>query len=225
MWNSVPLLQSIANVCLIVTLVAGIIAAAAGAIGTLSGNRATDIQKRESDERVAQANRAAAEANAQAERARADAAKANQRAQEAKAEAAKSHERLQKAQEMRQLTKPQAEALMPLLKSDFFQKEPRPRLNVSHVAGAEAESFGLQLVSLFKACGVRQGHFGEAYQTVPSKTDLALALRSFEPTQQNQPFAHLQHSLQAVGWTVGTITDPTVKDNEARLIVLRKPPV
>ena len=218
MWSSLSLLNAVAVWGLWAAAISGGVAVFAGLVGGLAAIRASDITTKAANTEIARAN-------AQAERAKRDAAEANQRAAEARAETAKTNERLQKAQEMRQLTKPQADALMPLLQSGFFQKDPRPWIRVTHVPDAEAQAFAYQLMDFFKACGVQQGQFGEAFQKVPNKTDLALALKSFETTEQSQPFARLQLSLRAVGWTVGTVQDPSLRDNEGVLIVLRKPNV
>ena len=223
MWNSAALLSGIAWYSLMATAVFGGLAVITGLVGGVAATRSADIKSAEDATKIAEADARAADANARAEEAKADAAKAHQRAEEASAEAEKVRERLQKSQEMRQLTKSQADAMLPLLKSDLFQKEPLPWITVAHVPDAEAQAFAYQLCDFFKSCGVQQGPFGEAFQKVPSKSDLAFAVKTSEPTPENQPFTRLSHVMQESGISIGVIEDKGLKPNELTLIVLRKP--
>jgi hypothetical protein len=223
MWNSATLLSIIAWWSLVATAVFGGLAVITGLIGGVAATRASDIKSMEDAKKIADADARAAEANARAEEAKADAAKAHQRAEEAGVEAEKVKERLQKSREMRQLTKPQADAMMPLLKSDLFQNEPKPWIMVSHVSDAEAESFARQLCNFIYSCGARVRPLSEAWQTVPSKTDIAFVVRTNEPTPENQPFTRLSHVMQNNGISIGLTVDPSKKPNELDIIVLRKP--
>jgi ribosome-binding ATPase YchF (GTP1/OBG family) len=223
MWNSAGLLAGIAWYSLVATAVFGGLAVVTGLVGGAAATRASDIKSVEDAKRIADADARAAEANARAEEAKADAARAHQRAEEASMEAEKVRERLQKAQEMRTLSKSQADALTPLLKSELFQKEPKPRITLLHVSDAEAEGLAYQMMDLFKQCNVNVVQFGEALQKTPSRTDFCLVINSYDATEENEPFARLQKAMTDSGLTVGTMLDDEAQ--HPSLIVLRKPAV
>lgn len=225
MWGSISDLEMFASIAFWVGVVSGGIALIAGAALTVTSDRIAALTKAEADVKIRNADARAAEANARAEEAKADAANAHRRAEEAGADAEKVRERLKKSQEMRQLTKPQADALTPLLKSDLFQKEPRPKLTLLHVSDAEAESLARQMLNLFKECDVKVAGFGEGWQTTPSISDFVLRVKSLEAVPENQPFARLQWAMINVGMTVGIMKDESLKIDHAELMVLRKPEV
>lgn len=153
-------------------------------------------------------------------------AKANERAEAAKAEAAKANERILEMQKMRRLRKDQAEALRPLLTSEAFQKEPKPALRVAAVADAEAQMFATELQNFFASCGVNiyptsGGSVNECVQLVPNEDGLVLTVKSLR--ESLVPFASLQHLMCSIGLKLNAEENPTYRDNEAMLSVLRKP--
>lgn len=215
MWNSALALSAVAWWSLVLTAMFGGLAVITGLVGGVAATRAADIKSAEDAKKMADAEARAAEANA--------------RAEEAKAEAARVNERLHKAQEMRRLTKPQAEALKPLLKSPMFQTEPKSNLRVSTVSDAEAESFALELQKFFVSCEVNiyptsRGGPNEHFQLAEHATGLALAVNNATPREENQPFVHFQRLAQASGLDVTVELNPDLGDREAVLYVMRKPP-
>lgn len=228
MWDSPATLTAIGGWSIYIALGAALVAAFVGAAGTIASNRASDLVTAKSNERIAEANARAEEAKREAASAIERAAEANQRAEEAKAEAAKTNERLQKSQEMRRLTKKQAELLRPLLESDLFQAEPKPTLRVSSVADAEAESFATEIQTFLSSCGVdiyptKGGAPNEHIQLVDSAYGLVLGVNSLEANELNQPFTRFEHAAVAVGLDVRVEMAPQLRDREAILYVMRKP--
>lgn len=222
MWNSEPLLASVAWWSLVFTAVFGGLAVVTGLVGGVAATRASDIKSADDAKRIA-------EANARAEESKRDAAEANARAEEAKADAARANERLQKSQEMRRLRKPQAELLKPLLESPLFHTAPKPTLRVSTVADAEAASYALELQNFLASCGVNifptnaglpSGHV----QLCDHPTGLALGVKSLEATDVNQPFTRFQNAAVAVGLDIRVEINESLGDREAVLYVMRKPP-
>lgn len=215
MWGSLTALETVATVTFWVTVVSGSVGVIAGASLTIVSDRIAKLTRTAADLEIAAARNAAAVAN--------------QRAEEARTEAAKVNEHLHKSQEMRRLTKPQAEALKPLLKSPLFQTEPKPNLRVSTVSDAEAESFALELQKFFASCGVNVyptigGGPNEHFQLAEHSTGLALGVKDLQPCKENQPFVHFERLAQAVGLNVSVECNPDLGNREAVLYVMRKPP-
>lgn len=215
MWNSEPTLAAIAWWSLVLTAVFGGLAVATGLVGGIAADRAANLKSAADAKNLAEANARAAEANA--------------RAEEASAEAAKVNERLHKAQEMRRLTKPQADALKVVLESEVFQSDPKPTLRVSCVADAEAESFALELQNFLQSCGVniwptKGGLPSGAVQYSDHPTGLALAVKTLETSEENRPFIWFQHAALAVGLDFRTQIHEELRSNEGVLYILRRPP-
>lgn len=214
MWGSIPALEGLAAIAFWVGVGSGAIALVAGAALTVTSDRIAALTKADADLRILDADTRSAEANA--------------RAEEAKAEVARVNERLHKAQEMRRLTKPQAEALTPLLKSPLFQTDPKPTLRVSSVADAESESFALEIQNFLASCGVNiyptnggmpNGHV----QLIEHPTGLGLGVKSLDASPDNQPFTLFQHAANAVGLEMRAEPIPEMREREAVIYVMRKP--
>lgn len=230
-----------------IMLVIGLIVALAATVGTIWASAVignySNIRQAETEVAVANASSASRAADARAAEATLRAAEANERAaklenetvnlhkqaEEAKAETAKVNERLKKMQEIRRLPKDKAEALAPLLKSDFFQNEPKPILRIASVADAEAQMYAMDFLTLFKSCRVNiyptpQARYpNECVQLEPSLTGLILSVQSLEPSIAMQPFARFQILMNQLGLETTTDIDPGLRENEAILSILKKP--
>jgi len=223
MWGSIPALETVASIAFWVVTISGAIAVLAGAALTVANDRVTTLTKMEADLRINQAKQEAADAIERA-------AEANKQAEEAKAETAKTNERLQKSQEMRRLSKDQADRLKPLLTSELFQADPKPTLRVSSVADAESESFALEIQNFLASCGVNvyptnRGMPSGHVQLVEHPTGLGLGVKSLEPSTYNQPFTLFQHEANAVGFEMRAELNPEMSEREAMIYVMRKPAV
>jgi hypothetical protein len=153
-------------------------------------------------------------------------AEANERAESAKAEAAKANERILKMQTLRRLSKEHAEALTPLLKSELFQKEPKPSLRIGAVKDAEAQMYAMDFQRLLESCAVNiyptdGGAPNEVIQLAPDPDGLVLRVKS--KTNPNQAFAHFQHLVHSLGIAIPVHEEPAFRENEAMLTILRKP--
>lgn len=232
-----------------IMLVIGLVVALAATIGTIWASAVignySSIRQAETEVAVANASAASKVADARAADANERAAQANERAavleketanlhkqaEEAKAEAAKVNERLQKIQQIRRLSKDQAEALTPLLKSDIFQSTTKPNLRVSSVADAEAHIFAMDLLSLFKSCNINiyptpQGTFPlECIQTEASLTGLILSVKNLYVLTPTNPFWKLRSLMSQINLTTTIETNSDLQENEAMIYVLRKPNV
>lgn len=230
-----------------IMLVIGLIVALAATVGTIWASavigKYSNIRQAGTEVAVANASAASRAADARAAEATLRAAEANERAaklenetinlkkqaEEAKAETAKVNERLQKMQEIRRLPKDKAAALTPLLKSDFFQKDPKPTLRVSAAADVEAQMYAMDFLDLFRSCGVYvyptpQGTLpGECVQFEPSLTGLTLSVKSLDVSPAMQPHARFQRLMHELGMETTLEIDPQLRENEAVLYVLKKP--
>lgn len=238
-------LLGFSNIMLIIGLVVALAATigtiwASAVIGNYSNIRqaGTEIAvanasaaSKAADARAAEATLRAAEANERAAKLEKETAKLHKQAEEAKAEAAKVNERLQKIQQIRRLSKDQAEALTPLLKSGVFQSEVKPNLRVSSVGDAEAQMFAMDFLGLFKSCDINihptpQDTFPlDCIQTEPSSTGLTLCVKSLYLLTPKNPFWKLRALMSKIELTTSIEIDPNLQENEAILYILRKPKV
>jgi hypothetical protein len=175
---------------------------------------------------VARANASAEEARLELEKVKKEAALANERAEAAKAEAAKANERILKMQQLRRLDKAKAAALVPLLKSELFQAAPKPCLRVGSVKDAEAQMYAMDFQRLFESCGVNiyptdGGHPNELVQLEPNPDGLLLRIKSKETA--HQAIVRFQRLVHSLGINIPVVEDPTLRDNESMLAILRKP--
>lgn len=178
--------------------------------------------------KIAQALSAAAKAHERAAELERQAAELKREAELAKESAALANKQILEMKRMRRLEKPQADALRPLLTSDWFQSKPQVALRVAAVADAEAEMFAMELMKFFESCGVNVyptngGHPNGCTQLEPSANGLVMTVKSLAVTAANQPFTRLQVLMHAVGLPVGVEEDPNRREGEAMLSVLRKP--
>jgi hypothetical protein len=131
-----------------------------------------------------------------------------------------------KMQTLRRLSKETADALVPLLKSKLFQTDPKPVLRVGSVADAEAQMYAMDFQRLFESCGVNiyptnGGLPNEIVQLEPNADGLIMSVKSISrPTEAHAQFQRLMHSL---GLPLRVEEVMALRDNEAVLIVLRKP--
>ena len=153
-------------------------------------------------------------------------AKAHERAEAAKAEAAKANERILKMQKLRRLDKDKAEALTPLLKSDLFQKDPKPNLGIASVKDPEAQMYAMDFQRLLESCGVNiypteNGLPNEVVQLEPNADGLMLRVRN----KQNAPQAivQFQRLVHSLGINIPVAEDASLRDHAAVLTILRKP--
>lgn len=218
-------------------LVLGLVVALAATIGTIWASSVignySNIRQAETDEKVAAADARAAEAELAAARANErsaslenDTAELRRQAEEAKAEAARVNERLHKLQEIRRLPADKAASLSELLKSEVFQKEPKPKIRVMSVADQEANIYAMDFVSLFKLHGIS----GQRY----SDNDLALGIQfspqdyglSFLVNNYENPgiaFVRFSELMIELGLIMTLCEDPEQAVNTASLAIMRKP--
>lgn len=219
---------TIANWFLVVSLVIGVVST----FGIVASGKIRDeeskLEMAHAKEGAAKANERAAEAIVKAATLEKQTAELEKQAAEARAETAKVNERLRKMQEMRRLPKDKADALVPLLKSDFFQKEPKPTLRVSSVSDSEAQMYAMDFQNFLQAHQVNiyptNGGFPqECVQLEPHTTGLVLTVKNFDITAEKQPFTRLQQTMHLLGMAVTLEADEKLRENEAVLHVLRKP--
>lgn len=181
------------------------------------------------DARAAEATLAAAQANLRSASLEKDTAELRRQAEEAKAEAARVNERLHKMQEIRRLPVDKAASLSELLKSEVFQKEPKPKIRVMSVADPEASIYAMDFLNLFKLHGVWEQNDidgdapGLAIQYLPEKHNFGLKVRSFDPTEKDIAFILLNNHMNNLGLNMSVSEDPTLPVNTACLAILRKP--
>ena len=126
----------------------------------------------------------------------------------------------------RELTDEQKEALRPVLNSDFFQKDPKPALRVASVSDAEAQMYAMQFMRLFESCKVNiyptnDGLPLNVVQHVPSADGQQLMVKSMK--NPHPAFVHFQRLVHSLGIAIPVGEDPSYRDNEATLEILKKP--
>lgn len=213
MWNSLPVLQSVAAISVVVGVIAGSIALAAGFVGTVASNRAAHIEKVQRDIERDAAALAIAQANA--------------RAEEARAEAVRAAERLRQLQQVRRLPRPVAEVLAPILRQEFTGRE----ISVASVADTEARMYALDFIRLFESTD-SLAHSGsnapeEALQTRPHSTGIAFTYRIGRRNEADEGrFLRLHGALWSAGIEATLTREPdSLGRSSAAIFVLRKPDV
>lgn len=222
-----------------IMLVLGLVVALAATIGTIwassvIGNYSnirqaeTDVKVAAADARAAEAKLAAARANERSASLENDTAELRRQAEEAKAEAARVNERLHKLQEIRRLPADKAASLSELLKSEAFQKEPKPKIRVLSVSDPEACIYAMDFLSLFNLHGV-SGQLlhdnnlpGEAIQFLPGRYELGLQLRNMDPNDSNTAFVQFENLMDDLGLTVSLGVNPELPVNTATFAIMRK---
>lgn len=228
-----------------IVLIAGLFLAFIATIGTMMasaiiGDHAS-IRQAETEVEVAKASAASKTADARAAEATLASALANERsatlekdtaelkrqAAEAKAEAARVNERLHKLQEIRRLPADKAASLSELLKSEVFQKEPKPKIRVMSVADSEANIYAMDFLSLFKLHGISGQHYLDndlpalGLQFSPQDYGLSFLVNNYEnPGIALVRFSELMIEL---GLTMTFCEDPEQAVNTASLAIMRKP--
>lgn len=178
--------------------------------------------------RIAEASAAATKAHERAADLERQTAELRTEAERAKESAALANKKILEMKRMRRLERPQAEALRPLLTSEFFQSKPQVALRVASVADAEAEMFATELMRFFESCGVnvyptKGGHPNECVQLEPNDYGLVMSVRSVATTLANQPFTRFQQVMHSIGLPLDVQEDSARREGEAMLSVLRKP--
>ncbi|MFC5498120.1 hypothetical protein ACFPOE_11290 [Caenimonas terrae] len=215
MWGfSIAALEAIFVWATATAAIAGALAVGAAFVAGMVGYQVSDLVSKEADRKIA-------EANARAEEAKEGAAKAN-------AEAAKANERIAEMNRMRRVDKKQAETLKPLLQSAPFQQDATPplTLRVSCVSDVEAQIYALELQNLFQSCGVdiypTDGGLPRGImQSGPEPHGLELLVRSVDnPVAE---FVLFERAMLSAGMTCTVNADPSLREREAVLAVLKKP--
>lgn len=197
--ETATLIHGISNIALLLSLVVG---AASTALIIWTGNVKESYLTKE-----------VSEANTTAEKARENAAFANKETEankkkveqlklestNAKADLLKTQERLKKMQEIRRISKDEADTLCSFFKSDNFINEPKLNLRIASVSDTESQMYAMELLSLLKSCDVNVyptpgGNMpNEIIQLNPSKYGLNLTVHSLSNPVKS--FALLQHLL------------------------------
>jgi hypothetical protein len=133
--------------------------------------------------------------------------------------------RVKAAAAPRQLTEEQKEALRVVLSSDLFQKRPKPALRVAAVSDAEAQMYAMQFMRLFESCKVNiyptnGGLPLNIVQHEPSADGLQLIVKSM--TNPNPAFVQFQRLVHSLGIAIPVGIDPSFRDNEAMLEIMKK---
>jgi len=186
----------------------------------------TRVRDQDFESGIANLNSAAAQSNERAAELEKQTAELKREAEAAKAEAAKANERILKMQQMRRLEKHQAEALVPLLKSELFQKEPKPALRIGAVADVEAQMYAMEFQRLFESCGVNiyptdGGLPNACVQVEPNQNGMVLTVKNLNNTME--AFSKFQQLMFSIGLPVNAEAEALRRDNEAVLHILRKP--
>jgi hypothetical protein len=186
MWNSLPLIQTLAGWAFFVASICGAIAFAAGITSTILSNRASAIIERESALKIAQSNSRAEEAKARAEEATARAEEARQKAEETRLEA----ERIKREIAWRDLGTEERSRLL------VSAREQRGAVNVCHVDNdPEAAWFAMQFAHVFSEAG---WHVGSGAIGIPGMCfGIAVVAEGSHPT------ALLERTLSRAGLRIG----------------------
>ena len=181
--------------------------------------------KADSEVKTSEASSKAAHANERAAELELHAAKLAKEAELAKVESARLGKQLLDMNRMRRLEKSQADVLRTLLLSDGFQTEPKIALMVGSVADAEAQMFAMELQKFFESCGVNiyptNGGFpNEVVQLAPSANGLVMTVK--DKSKPVIAFVAFQRLMNSIGLVFDVEQDPTRRENEAMLSVLRK---
>jgi hypothetical protein len=219
-------------------LVIGLVVALAATIGTIWASSVighysnirqadTDAKVAAADARAAEATLAAAQANERSASLEKDTAELQRQAEEARAEAARVNERLHKLQEIRRLPADKAASLSELLRSEVFQKEPKPKIRVMSATDSEANIYAMDFLSLFKLHGISGQRYSDndvpalGLQFSPQDYGLSFLVNNYE--NPGIAFVRFSELMIELGLIMTLCEDPEQAVNTASLAILRKP--
>ncbi|MGF6141357.1 hypothetical protein [Pseudomonas laurylsulfatiphila] len=183
------------------------------------------------DERAATANLQAAQANERALVLEKETATLQKQAEEAKAETAKVNERIKQMQHQRRLTEDQTNAIKLLMNHEVFQQDKSINFRVGSVPDVESQVFAMEFMEIFKSCGINifptpDGKFPvEFLQNKPTPHGLALVVSDQGRIEAKLPFFTFHKIALEIGLDVNVEIDPKLRENEAILVVMKKPVV
>jgi len=205
-------------------------------IGTFGAFWSSNVLSDYADERdkinqrlIAEANQKAAQANFKAAELEKDTSSIKLEAEKAKAESERLKLQLQKMQEIRKLTKQQAEAGASALRSGHFRGPNSLNVSVGSVADTESQMFAQDIMQMIIAGGVSylptpMGTLPrEIVQTGPSDTGISLTVSPNDNDVILQGAILLQNALHAAGLYMDVQKNPNMLSRHIQINILKKP--